>query len=445
MNAGHIYPGERPSGAVIRRAMRLANANAGLWAVGNGLVSTTLVLYLADGLLSGGVAAHGLAVSFILAAPRLAGLLRLGVPAAVARWRHRKALCIATFVASSAVLLVVPVLAAPGRLGPSDVAIAALVTSWCIYHLLEYFAAIALWSWLGDITPRRVRGRLLGHRERWLVVGRIGGIAASALLAILWRRLLPQAAKWEPLALSAAAGAALMIASVVPLMLMPGVEGSASARPRAPWRTLLRALVDRRYRRLIAFICWFSTANGMTATAQSQYTIYVLGIPYVGTLSLLGMMHAGQSAIAPWMGRLVDRWGNRPVMLVSQLLVATGPLFFLFATPEWRWLLAGAYVVWIAYAGLNVGLDNIKLKLAPEDNNAPYIAMYQAASDLANGVAIIIGGLVLDRLKAGGSDVVMLYAAVFLAGWIGRTLAAALLARIEEPGARRLLDLVRGR
>jgi MFS family permease len=363
----------------------------------------------------------------------------------VARWRRRKALSIAAYLASTAVLLVVPVTASPKLLGTADAAMAALVAAWCLYHLLEYVASVALWSWLGDLTPRRVRGRLLGQRERWLVAGRIGGIVGSASLAVLWARLLPDARRWEPLALSAAAGALLMMAAVVPLAMMPAVEDAASARPQAPWRTLARALVDRPYRRLIAFACWFSIVNGLTASAQEMYPIYVLGVPYAGMLSLRGLMRAGQSAVAPRMGRLVDRWGNRPVMIVAQLLVAAGPLFFLAATPERPWLLAGAFVVWVAYAGLNVGLDNIKLKLAPEDNNAPYLAVYQAASDLANGLAIVAGGALLDRLRAGGTEAMTLYANVFLAGWIGRTLAVVLLARLVEPGARRLADLARGR
>jgi hypothetical protein len=46
------------------------------------------------------------------------------------------------------------------------------------------------------------------------------------------------------------------------------------------------------------------------------------------------MMRVGQCAIAPAMGRLTNAWGNRPVMILSQLVVATGPLFFYLATPE---------------------------------------------------------------------------------------------------------------
>ncbi len=87
-------------------------------------------------------------------------------------------------------------------------------------------------------------------------------------------------------------------------------------------------------------------------------------------------------------------------------------------------------------------MDNIKLKLAAENNNAPYIAVHHALSDLANGLAIVGGGMLLERLSADGSQAMRLYAQLFLLGWIGRTLAAGLAARIIEPGARRLRDLV---
>jgi MFS family permease len=419
--------------------MRWANANAGLWAVGNGLVSTTLVIYLALGL-----GATGLAVSLVVAAPRFAGFLRLGVPALIARLRHRKSLCITAYVASSVVLCAVPWLAAPGRLGTPTLGIAALVVTWSVYHLLEYVGSVSLWSWLGDVTPRRVRGRLLGQRERFLTLGVIGGLCTSVLLAILWKQVLPDAARWEPLAASAAAGAVLMALAAVPLLAMPGVEQAPSARPRAPWRSLLEALAYPPYRRLISFACCLSMANGLTAVAQSMYPLRVLGIEYAGLQTLQGMMRAGQSAIAPKMGRLVDRWGNRPVMTVAQLIVSTGPMFFLIAAPERRWWIAGAYVAWIAYAGMNVGLDNIKLKLAPPDNNVPYLAVYYAVNDLVNGLTMVAGGVAFDMLQGGGRDALELYAWLFALGWLVRTLVVLMVARLIEPGATWLSDLATG-
>lgn len=97
----------------------------------------------------------------------------------------------------------------------------------------------------------------------------------------------------------------------------------------------------------------------------------------------------------------------------------------------------------LAQQCLNVGLDNIKLKLAPADNNAPFVAMYHTVSDLANGVAIVVGGTVMDRIMAQGTTHTMpLYAKLFFWGWIGRMLVIPLLAWLIEPGARRLRDLV---
>ena len=152
-------------------------------------------------------------------------------------------------------------------------------------------------------------------------------------------------------------------------------------------------------------------------------------------------MRAGQLAIAPWAGRLVDWFGNRPIMIVSQLIVSSGLIFFLVATPELPWLIGGAYVVWSAYAGLNVGLDNIKLKLAPADNNAPFVAIYHATGDLANGIATVIGGCIYDHIVTEKTAVTSFYTQIFLLGMIGRMLAVPLLAWLIEPGARRLREV----
>src|SRR4051812_402779 len=149
-------------------AMRWANVNAAISATGNGLVSTTLVIYLANDF-----GAKGLAVSLILSAPRFAGLLRLVVPALMGRVATRKTLCIGAYVISSLMLCGVPAVAALDGQIRIGTAVAAFVVAWCVYHVTEYVGTVALWSWLGDLTPRTIRGRLLGRRKFWLTAGRI--------------------------------------------------------------------------------------------------------------------------------------------------------------------------------------------------------------------------------------------------------------------------------
>jgi MFS family permease len=148
-------------------------------------------------------------------------------------------------------------------------------------------------------------------------------------------------------------------------------------------------------------------------------------------------------AIAPTMGRWCDAFGSRPVMILSQLIVATGPLFLFLATRgQWWWILA-TYTAWMAYAGLNVGLDNIKLKLAPPDNNLPYLAVYYSLSDIVYGSSILAAGWTFDRLEDRGFNILSIYAGTFLLGWLGRTLVAALLVPIREPGAWRVREVLR--
>lgn len=90
---------------------------------------------------------------------------------------------------------------------------------------------------------------------------------------------------------------------------------------------------------------------------------------------------------------------------------------------------------------LNVGLDNLKLKLAPADNNVPYLTAYYTVSDFVFGTSVLLAGWIFDRLEDRGFRILTIYAGTFLLGWLGRTLVAALLVPIEEPGAWRVRDL----
>jgi MFS family permease len=423
-----------------RRARRLAYWNAALWGIGNGLTSTTLVVYLAQQL---GAPRIGLAVSLILAARHVVGLLRLGTPALIGRLADRKRFCLGTYLASGLVLFGLPFAAAPGVLSSAGASLAALVVLWCLYHLLEYLGTIALWSWLADLAPLRIRGRFLGRRELWMTGGVAVAMLDAGLFAWGWQDLHPLAPKWIAYAIPAGLGACFLVASLVPLMLMPRAATSPTVCRGATLRAMLAPFADARFLRLLLFGCWFSFFNGVTQSAQNLYPIQVLGISLFLSLAVQTGMRCGQMGVSPWLGGLADRLGNRPVMMFSLLVVATGPLFFLVATPEQWWWFIGAWVVWIAYAGLNVCLPNLMLKLSPRDSNTPYIATYYTATGLCYAASTIAGGELFDRLQDatfvlfGGALVWDFYQVSFLMGWATRSLGVLLLLLVvENPGPR---------
>ena len=151
--------------ATRHHARRLAYWNGLLWSIGNGLCSSTLVIYLAMELHAKQI---GLGIGLILAARYFIGVLQLGAPAVLDRWGDRKRFCLISFGLSGLLLLSLPFFAAPNVLLTAKACLAALVILWCLHHLMQYLGMIAFLSWLADLVPGRIRGRFFGLRNRWL-------------------------------------------------------------------------------------------------------------------------------------------------------------------------------------------------------------------------------------------------------------------------------------
>ena len=90
-----------------RRALSLGLVQGGVWALGNALTTGSLVSYLARDL-----GASGLALGLVIAAPNLAGVLRLAAPAVIYRAGTARRACLSISLASYLLLLGLPLLAA---------------------------------------------------------------------------------------------------------------------------------------------------------------------------------------------------------------------------------------------------------------------------------------------------------------------------------------------
>jgi MFS family permease len=234
-----------------------------------------------------------------------------------------------------------------------------------------------------------------------------------------------------------------MLAALAPLQQMALPEHRRHATRPVAWQAMLAPFRNTKFLRLLVFGCWFSFFNGVTQSAQNLYPMRVLGIALLLSLSLQTTMRIGQSLVSPFCGRVADRYGNRPVMMVCQVLVAAGLLCFPMATREfWGWW-AAAWILWIAYAGLNVGLPNLMLKLSPGESNTPYIAAFYAITGLCYATSTILGGWAVDRFcdgtitVLGNRFVLDGFTTLFLLGFVARCIGAILLYWIvESPGAR---------
>ena len=112
-------------------------------------------------------------------------------------------------------------------------------------------------------------------------------------------------------------------------------------------------------------------------------------------------------------------------MVVCGLIVSQGPLFYFFSSPSQPWWFAGAWLAWIAYAGINVGLPNLMLKLSPQATPAPYVAAYFTTTGLFLAASTILGGWLFDTFGKTGFTFGQLgtfgyYSVIFIVGWLAR-------------------------
>jgi len=428
-----LSPGAR------RRSIVGAYVNGALWGIGSGLVSVTLVIYLARE-----YEATGFAISCLIAAPAFAGLLRLLTPLWLDRVGSRRKFCIGMFLASAVVLFALPIISAPHVLPLPAESMAALAITWAGYHVLEYMGAVALWSWFGDLVPRTIRGRFVGRRQAWTNAGKVAGMVIAAVGTYVWYDYCKAAGRldlnWVSYASCGLAGAILFALSAWPLATMTDLPLHAADQPQRDSlrQQLLGPWKDPKFRRLLWFGLWFSFSNGLMQTAQRIFQMNVLGMSFVEKKALDSGSRGVQSILMPYVGDWVDRRGNVPVLAFSQGIIAMAPLFFLIASPGAPWWILGAYFCWLAYAGENVTQPNLMLGLSPRGETAAYASAWFAWTQLAYSLSALLGGALFDLLAERFEPLSIAaiqidhFAVLFLACWLLKSIGVIWAARIRE-------------
>ncbi|MCL2304739.1 MAG: MFS transporter [Planctomycetaceae bacterium] len=374
--------------------------NACFWGVGNGLISTSLIIYLIrDICAENQTMPVGTVIAWIVAAPRIAGLLRLAVPWLIDRFGSRKWFTVLAFTLSPLVLLGIPLGLAPLIHHASlTTVLGLLVVIWCVYHLIEYFGTIALWAMIGDLVPSDKRGRFLGIRDGMMILGQMLGFLASGLYAYFVIDSLPKTiSRWEGYLLPTYFGIACLVLAVIPLLRLPEVlpEGLGRKTSGKLWEPLR----NRRFVIFVLFGMYLQVSGGLSQSVQHNYQVYVLHLSLLFSLLTQTLTRIGQSAIAPWSGRSIDRFGFFPTMCVSLVIVSGGSLCYFFAEPSSWWLVYVAALFWIFWVGVNVGISTLVLNLSPPENKASGIAIFYTASTLSFAISTLLGGYWSDHCR----------------------------------------------
>jgi MFS family permease len=122
----------------------------------------------------------------------------------------------------------------------------------------------------------------------------------------------------------------------------------------------------------------------------------------VDNINLLFVFHAlGGMLLADRFGRLGDRVGLRPVIIMCVLLKSAIVLAFLFSRPGWRVLVLLPFFTLdnMINTGLLTSHSTYMLKFSPRNNRTMYVAAVLATSGLAGAAASLSSGLLLQCLR----------------------------------------------
>lgn len=170
---------------------------------------------------------------------------------------------------------------------------------------------------------------------------------------------------------------------------------------------------------------------GLSTCMALQMTSFVMILPLfarrfselgagVEALGISAMAYALTSTLAaPFMGALADRFGRRPLVLVSLAVYAAAFCGYLFASSAAALIvlrgLAGAFT-----AGLIPAVTGLAADLAPRDRQAQWIGFMNAGASIGWIAGPIAGGMICDRWGYSAALIVSIIMAII-------TLLAALL------------------
>lgn len=298
--------------------------------------------------------------------------------------------------------------------------------------------------WMGDLVPRRIRGRYFGRRTALCTLAGAAGMLAAGVLLDTAR---PRG--WEPVALSTLALLACAAGVVTTvLMIRQHSPASSSIREGLCARVLLTPFADPAARRLLAYLVGWNAAVGLAAAFFAVHMLQSLRMGF----ALMALHGTGVALVrvvtAPAWGRAIDRLGGRPVLVACSFGIGAIPLLWVLASPELLWpiLVADALLSGILWGGHGLAAFHLPLAVAPRKGRSWYLAVFAIAGGLAFAAASLSGGLLASLLPDPiwiGTHELGPYQQLFVLSSLARFTAAGLALRLLEPGARPLEELVR--
>lgn len=337
-------------------------------------------------------------------------------------------------------------------------------------HVLGAMGSASWLSWLAILVPRRLRGRYFGFRNsafsltslatlplvgvtvsRWMG-GSIQGFGVMVGVAVVAGLIsLGFQSQMTDVNPQTYHSVILKPATVIPDSENPvSYEGAiaeameleeATTNPVEQSQTAYRSILNNA--NFLLFLLYFGMWAFGVNLCNPFFNLYLLDnlALDLSWVTLYNTLAAGANLLMLlFWGKLADRVGNRPILLLDGLLVAVTPLLWLgtgaTSVSIWFWfpllhLLGGG-----TGAAIDLCLNNLQLAIAPIQHHTKYFAITAAIGGVSGAMGALVGGWLAQFADVGGMT------GLFALSSILRLVALLPLVWLQEPQQRSLRPIL---
>ena len=325
-----------------------------------------------------------------------------------------------------------------------------LVYSNGITHPIIFFIAIFIlisalnvpttlaWtSWMGDIIPEKERGHYFGRRS--IVAGIIATIASLLLGKFL--DLIP--AKHIGFSIVFGIGAAAGFLSYFMLTRIPDTKNTLASKESFSldhvFNKIQKVFADKNFMKLVWFNAAWAFSLSFMGVFANVFMLKELNMSITLVVAFATISTLSNLALTPFWGKIADKYGNKPVMLICGNVLGLTPILWAITMPSnyfiiipLLYVLAGTF-----WAGFNIAAFNIVLKLSPKADRAFFLSVNMLIPSITAFTAPLISGFLIDAIGTNKIDMGFYYFGAFQLVFIlcafMRSFPIKILKKVVEP------------
>jgi len=267
-------------------------------------------------------------------------------------------------------------------------------------NIIEAFGRAPWLGWTAVLVPQQLRGRYFGFRNSILSLTNLVGVP-----------LLGLAVSVCPGGTLKGYGAVLVLGIVVGLISQScqfwmtdvnpqllKVAGSDTSEPQ-PEKIDFSFLKDANFLKFVLYLSVWCFAVNVSAPFFNLYMLDNLDID-ISVVSIYNALGTGANMLMLLLwGKLADRIGNRPLLLLVGVLVALTPLLWLGTGSDqisfWVWLPLLHVLTGGTWAAIDLCTNNLMMGVAPLHKQSKYFAIAGAIAGITGAVGIAVGSFLL--------------------------------------------------